>query len=156
MRTIHLATWTEHNGTNARTATPDAERATPMAEAVAVAAPPAASHITRLCYRGDRAVDMPCCDESRQNAQRAFDLELAQFAGCSVENETESPPFGSDCLIKCAASRVNSLDGRRKGWLARRSEAGDATDVEVHDIGPSQSVRYWDSIWDGTEESIPK
>ena len=110
---------------------------------------------TKRLYCQGRAAGA-CCDETRRNAQRVFDLELAQFSGKSVDGETDSPPGGSDCPLHCGASRVNSLEGRREGWLAPRSE-GDTTDVEaLTSTQSSGPIRYWERVWDGTVEDIPK
>lgn len=159
IRTLHL-TGNRDPSTELRTA-PDEERAPPMSEQpVAVDAPLSNPHFTRFCCRNGNAGGASCCDESRREAQRAFDLELARFSGKSTDGETDSPPAGSDCPINCAISRVNSLDGRREGWLASRSDAGDTTDVDavasMHDVGRSRSVGYWDTVWDGTVEDIPR
>lgn len=141
MRTVHFTTRDDATATKLA----GNDRQTIMTVAV-----DDADRTSRACCRYGSA-GRSCCDEIRRNAQRTFDLELARFTGEAVDVE-EGPCGGSDCPLTMTRSRVNSVEGRREGWLAPRSEGGDTTDVEA---AAQRPVRYWSTIWDGHTDAIP-
>lgn len=105
------------------------------------------------------------CDLAVPESVMTFDRELAMLAG-KVEVDAHGRVSVEEDL-EDESPRINSVDERREGWLAQVIDgeeivAGNGSawtaggGLNLRDLERGPGVGFWTSIWDGTQDEIPR